>query len=273
VARQEAVSDAIQRALGFVLRQQLPNGAWAIFRYEGDAHLVEPRELSSCAALEALANAAEDEVLGDEFAIRIATAVEAFVAFCADAMSRDGDGSFWSEGFAKEGRGRNDAVFATSLAVRALLAASRALQAINDSNHADLVTTIEDCILGGLSHIDRYWEPDPEKFAITTFRVPTWRGPAATDFTWELPLDAFVASVLMRSATASHSRLGNDCWSKIGAVIIGSLGYERHGHWFDYLMQRNEGEERAITANTRYQVECLGTYLEYLADGISPSPA
>jgi hypothetical protein len=73
---------------------------------------------------------------------------------------------------------------------------------------------------------------------------------------------------LMQNATTLHVRLPDESWNKTCEVVVGALAAERHGHWFDYLMMRDEGEERAVPANTRYQIECLASYVAYLADGM-----
>jgi hypothetical protein len=147
-------------------------------------------------------------------------------------------------------------LFTTLWAARSLFSLSRVAD-------LELGVPLDELLSGALAFINRRWQPDSQAFAVVPFRVPTWAGPARGQFSWELPADPLIASLILRVATMRGEAVGADAWERISRVVAASLEDEAHGHWVDFLMKK-DGDDRAVPGNTRYNQELLLSYLDHV---------
>ena len=243
--------DAISKGLDFILRCQTRNGGWPIYRYEDDKFLLPDRDISSKFAVEALAEASLAGILPRALQSRASDAVARYLQWAESTVQREGNELSWVPNFTRPFARPDERAQATAATQLALDAIARAWPS--------LAKTIRETSEGTSTFIKRVWEPNPERFSRIAFRVPTWNGPAETRFTWELPADPMIVSMVLGSVEPAQFLDPSLCERTLSAIAA-FLADEVHGHWVDFLMKR-EGKLRAMPGNTRHYLRALLDYL------------
>lgn len=256
----DTIARSVIDAVSFLGRQQMPDGGWPFYRYEGDQYSVKPSLAAGAIASEALAIAIQSHVLDEP---SFTTAVEVLAEHARWVMQGgqvDGGEAWWSADLSGDPTARD--LTATAWAFRALLPiAGNQIPGVAELE-------VERRLAATAAFMTGQWEPDPDSFARVPMHVPRRTGPADDLFAWELPKDPLVGTLLLRYARRFDSDLIHRIWDQVTLSVAGSLGAEQHGHWHDFLMAR-EGNIRGVPANTRYNIELLLAYLQALADSLN----
>ena len=248
----EATISAIGHGVEFILRCQGKVGGWPIYRYEDDQFGLPVRDICSRFAVDALAEVARLAVIPQVVCERVRAALIRYLQMAESTLHHDGAGAYWVPNFTRPHARKDEKVQATATTQLSLDAAARAFP--------ELATTVAGIRKKTTAFVAQTWEPDPDRFARISFRVPTWDGPAETQAQWELPADPMIVSMLLAFEKYDNP---HDLDLRASAVnAVGTfLAQEKDGYWVDFLM-RKEGKNRAMPGNTMHYHRAL---LDFLA--------
>lgn len=248
-----AVDTGIANGVEFLLRQQLDPGAWTTLRYEGDTHEVEPREVSSALAVEALSWAA-DAGLTDRRAI---DAIGRYLGWLDASAEKADEQASWAPFDPSVEWHDFSRLDATAWVAKSLLAAG--------TSFPDVAPRVRQLLRSAMSFLANHWDVSTPQLQPVQFRVPTWTGPKSVPMTWELPRHTMIATLIIRYAMQDGPEVALRSWSQIDSTLKRALEDERHGHWPDLLMR-----DRAVPANTRYNLELIQAYVSYMCTAWGP---
>jgi len=250
---------AIRQAAGFVLRMRSDAGGWGILRYPDDRPPTPVREPSCKMAIEGLAAACASGLLDEAAQVPILRAVEDYLQMVRGAAHPDDHSLFWQPFFSPDPIRDAASLGSTMWVCHSLLAIAR--------TWPELRSEAQDLLGKGVAYLCEHWTPNAESFISVAVRVPTWVGWSSNErFSWELPTDPFVATLLLDY----HRHLGSepkpDEWRRINQAVVGALALETHGHWNDFLLKKNRGLDKAMPGNTLHYCQLLWSYLSYVHD-------
>ncbi len=243
---------AVRAGAGFLLRAQLPDGGWPLYRFEGDRYPMPARDVSSWYAVGGLAEAAHGGLLMPNQGQLVKDAARRFLDLVRREVRCERDECSWMPNFVTPFARDPERLLATAITSLTLDAAARVWP--------DLAPDVRPMLSGAVAFVERIWEPNPEQYARIEFRVPTWDGPKDTRFPWEWPLDPLVVSMLL-GAEAAGLVVNAGLQLRITRAVAGFLTHETYGHWNDFLMAK-EGKQRAMVPNT---VKYHRALLDYVA--------
>jgi hypothetical protein len=250
---EQGTHGAIALGVDFLLRCQLEEGGWPIYRYENDHFSMPPRDLSCRFAVDGLSLAVRSGILGADRMEQVYNALRAYLTWVEKTARFSNGECHWVPNFTRPFAVDEEKVQATATIGLTLQAIMAALP--------DAAATIERLRTGAYAFIRRVWQPEGDRYARIAFRVPTWEGPSGAQFSWEIPTEPLVVSMLLE-AESSGIAPDEDIRARITASIASSLRQEEHGHWVDFLM-RKEGKNRAMPGNTRNYHRALLDYVTW----------
>jgi hypothetical protein len=250
---------SIAAAADFVLRAQLDDGAWGIYRYESDRHEVVPREISSCLAVQALASAVRSASLESSLISRVHRALHSYMSWIEKQVKGDNEVRWWLPDFTARISNEAERRLATAWVCRSFLA----------MNGLELDETlrrrIQAMLLVAVRFVTDDWAAVADASAPVEFRVPRWHGGLSSGtVTWHLPRDPLIASTVLDYLVHTGEPCPEHWWVTINEAIANVIRTQEHGHWAHYL-QRLEGRRYASPGFTKYCIEFLLKFLEYLS--------
>lgn len=230
----------VEAAVGCLGRWQLDSGGWAIHRYEGDVHQLAPRDVSCQYAAEALVEVLRWSVIPETLRCECLRQLRRFADFIIANVHTDACGSWWDGDFVVTAE--HDQLRTTTLLGLVL---GRVAQELADSQLIEIQGLV-------VRYIQARWDPKSEQVFESTFRSPTWDGPALTSFTWDMVHDGFIL-VCILDWDARGGVLDTGTEEKLLRAIEGIIHSEYFGAWLDVPMFR-EGKRRAFVSNSLHNL-------------------
>jgi len=253
----EDVGAALRDGVAFLLRMQLPNGAWGIYRFPDDVPEVPAYEFTTAQTILALRLALLSGACGEELAAAVeAGSRRAWEFLRARAVEIDGC-PVWLPyfGTSPEDVDPRDALRTTVWIATGLIALRGAF--------ADLRSELDPYLRGVVAWADRHWRPDYKRIAEVEFRVPLEDKLNDTYGKWSNRYDVTVVIPLLTLFNESRAEGGPDVslssnlWERIESTIGNILKEQHpdHGHW-------NEPTEGLpLAAATAMAIQALQAYL------------
>jgi hypothetical protein len=238
-----ASAEAVEAGVHCILRWQLPSGGWGNHLYPGNENQPVARDVSTQYAAEALVGAIQSSQSSNHLRAEASESLKRLVEFLLGTALMDGDECFWDGDFAVP---EDEQRLRTTTLVTMVLGRVGAI--IGDARLAPIQA-------GAITYILRRWSPQSDGVFESTFRSPTWEGPALTEFTWDMARDAFVVCAALDWA-ARGGTFDPESEEKLVAAITGIVDAEYAGSWLDIPMAR-EGKRRAFVSNSLHNVRAL----------------
>lgn len=259
------IEAGVERGVDFLLRTQLDGGAWGIYRYESDAHEVVPREVSSAIAVQALVSVIKTSSVATTVD-RVRDALERYLNWLEIRLVRANDRVWWLPDFTARTADERDRQTATTWVSRSLLAL------VSVSVNDEIAGRADRLLQSALAFIAT-WDVDRAAAAAVQFRVPRrHQGLSPTSISWNLPRDALISATLLENALLAGEPCRAEQWASVSASVGDVLSTELHGHWAHYG-QRRQGLSYASPGSTKYSIELLISFVEYLAARTRAIPA
>lgn len=230
------VEQSVLAGVQFLLRMQLDDGGWGIYRYPGDEVAVPAFEFTTGQTVLALSLAVQSGVL-ESATSDVGTGVETSMrrswSFLQRASTRIDELTVWAPYFRDDTHmiSTADIVSSSCWTGSGLLALFRTF----DDLRAEIAPFLRDIV----ALADRHWQPEYARWADASFRVPLADGLNDTFGKWSNRYDVTVVVTLLSifSESCRHSVLGvsfsPDLWQRIEHTIGDILTEQHpvHGHW------------------------------------------
>jgi hypothetical protein len=250
---------------GFLLSSQNADGAWPVHRF-ADAALCPAQVMSTALSLEALSVFAARRLCRSgapdlNFATGVLHSIDRASAFLCGRLSQMAlvDAAFGETGSEVERMGT------TAIALQALLESTCVCQGPATRHAARVV----ECYRAWRDVVDRVWTPNWANVIRVRVPVPQWEGTFdANQFTWELPLDAVVATLLIDAEIYLDEEIPKSLRSRAFGAVRDTLSFQREGLWRDIPMAV-EGTDRGFPQNSQLYIRLLCSFVEFLRKQIA----
>jgi hypothetical protein len=234
---------AIEASVGCLGRWQLASGSWANHRYQGDAITLPPRDVSCQYAAEALVEVIRCRLISDQLRYECVRQLRLFADFAVDAVISNERESWWN----------GDFVLATEEdSLRSTTLLGLVIGRIGHELPDDRLVKLQGSVV---NYIMARWTPKAEQVFESTFRSPTWDGPALTPFTWDMVRDGFILAAALDWVERGGG-LDPTAEEKIVRAVEGVIRSEYFGAWLDVPMLR-EGKRRAFVSNSLHNLRAV----------------
>lgn len=253
----DQIGQSIIDGLEFLLRMQLDNGGWGIYKYpeaQVAAHQ-NPSYLTICAFGLAKMCGALDKAGRDDLYPAVNSAIGRYVDFIMDHRIEENGITLWAPGFAETFENFNDALETSTKVYRSLFSIVKGMEAFRPEVYPRLEKFI--------GFIDKHWTPDYKKLARYPFRVPLENELSDTFNYWEIRQDILLSINLLDwyngqfAFEGFRAKLSEKIWDQI-EITVGNILKEQHpehGHWND------PDNDRPFVVSTLYAMEVLTGYL------------
>lgn len=242
----------------FLLATQNPDGSWPIHRFSA-SELCKPQVMSSALALEAFGALSRNAVwMGDiwsDLAQEVESSTRNGFAFALTRLSEfeSVDAAFQNSGTEVARMGT------TAIAIQGMLEVVGS-NAVDDRQRDEFWRVFE----VWSRRLAEAWRPNWKRVIRVRIPVPQWGGHFDPgQFTWELPHDAVISSVLVDAATRHGWRLSAELSSCVFQTVSETLAIQREGVWSDIPMAL-EGNSRGFPQNAQIYSRLLCAYLASL---------
>ena len=254
------VGTAMLDAVAFLLRMQLPDGGWGIYRYpEGGG--VYPYGFTTGQTLLALQVALLSDAFEDLDRATLRTETEEALreawSFLESSRVETDGLRVWLPYYRKtDARVTPDEILATTMwTATGVLAIHRAIP--------DLQAATVPALNDFLAHADRHWRPDYGRALDTEFRVPRETGLNDTFCKWSNRFDLTLAIIALDLFNQSREKpetgliFPDGLWPRLEETIDAVLDEQHHvhGHWHEPI------EGMPLAAATAMAIQALQFYL------------
>lgn len=258
----EALGQRLVLAIEFLLRMQLPDGGWGIYRYQHDSSQVYPYEFTTAYTVIALCLTRLGDVYNEQNRPDLYKDVEKALhrtfEFLKAKRQRFGSLGVWTPFFdsSPENRFISEILKCTAWTCSGLLALYRQFEELR----GDIRPMLKDFI----ELADQNWTPNYRRRADVEFRVPLENNLQDTYNSWKNRLDTTLVILLLdlhnegREAGEPALALTEKLWDRIEETVANVLHeqHPEHGHWNEPV------DNQPLAAATLMSLQALHYYLK-----------
>jgi hypothetical protein len=251
----ENIGQAILAGVGFLLRMELADGGWGIYKYLNDTITVPAHQNPSYLTICAFGLVKMCGVIGNlqrpELYAEINNAIKRYVDFLLKHKIEVEGVTLWAPYFAKEYESVQDLLEASTKVYRSLFSITKGIE--------EYKAEVYPMLKGYIGFIEKNWTPDYNLLARYSFRSPHKDGLNDSFNHWEIRMDILLSINLLewRELSTFTSSFTSKLWENIEATVGAILldQHNEHGHWDD------PDNGRPFIVSTLYAMEVLNTYL------------